>query len=29
MYLVDSLLKTNPCTYEIKDLKAGKIIGSF
>ena len=27
--IIDSVLKTNPWTYKIKDLKGEKIIGSF
>ena len=29
IFIIDSVLKTNPWTYEIKDLNGGKIIGSF
>ena len=29
IFIVDSLFKTNPWTYKIKDLNGGKIIGSF
>ena len=28
MFIINSALKTNPQTYEIKDLKGEKIIGS-
>ena len=29
IFIIDSVLKTNPWTYKIKDLNGGKIIGSF
>ena len=29
IFIIDSVLKTNPWTYKIKDLNRGKIIGSF
>ena len=29
IFIIDSVLKTNPWTYEIKDLNGEKIIGSF
>ena len=29
MFIVNSVLKTNPWTYKIKDLNKEKIIGSF
>ena len=29
IFIIDSVLKTNPWTYEIKDLNGGKIIESF
>ena len=28
-FIIDSVFKTNPWTYKIKDLKEEKIIGSF
>ena len=29
IFLIDSVLKTNPWTYKIKDLNGEKVIGSF
>ena len=29
IFIINSVLKTNPCTYKIKDLNGEKIIGSF
>ena len=29
IFIIDSVLKTNPLTYKIKDLNAEKIMGSF
>ena len=29
IFIIDSILKTNPWTYKIKDLNGEKIIGSF
>ena len=29
IFVIDSVLKTNPWTYKIKDLNVEKIIGSF
>ena len=29
IFIIDSVLKTNPWTYKIKDLNGEKIIGSF
>ena len=29
IFIINSVLKTNPCTYKIKDLDGEKIIGSF
>ena len=29
IFIIDSVLKTNPCTYKIKDLNGEKIIESF
>ena len=29
IFIINSVLKTNPCTYKIKDLNKEKIIGSF
>ena len=29
IFMIDSVLKTNPWTYESKDLNGEKIIGSF
>ena len=29
MFIIDSVFKTNPWTYKIKDLNGEKIIGSF
>ena len=29
IFVIDSVLKTNPWTYKVKDLKGEKIIGSF
>ena len=29
IFVIDSMLKTNPCTYKIKDLNKEKITGSF
>ena len=29
IFIIDSVLKTNPWTYKIKDLNGGQIIGSF
>ena len=29
IFIIDSVLKTNPWTYEIKNLNREKIIGSF
>ena len=29
MFVIDSVLKTNPETYKTKDLNGEKIIGSF
>ena len=29
MFIIDSVLKTNPWTYKIKDLNGEKVIGSF
>ena len=29
MFIIDSVLKTNPWTYKIKDLKGERIIGIF
>ena len=28
-FFFDSVLKTNPCTYKLKDLNRAKTIGSF
>ena len=29
IFIIDSVLKTNPCTYKIKDLNGERMIGSF
>ena len=29
IFIINSVLKTNPCTYKIKDLDGEKKIGSF
>ena len=29
IFIIDSVLKTNPWTYKLKDLNVEKIIGSF
>ena len=29
IFIIDSVLKNNPCTYKLKDLKGEKVIGSF
>ena len=29
IFIIDSVLKTNPCTYKIRDLNEEKIIGGF
>ena len=29
IFIINSVLKTNPCTYKIKDLNGEKIIGSL
>ena len=29
IFIIDSVLKANPWTYQIKDLNGGKIMGSF
>ena len=29
IFIIDSVLKTNPWTYKIKDLNGKKLIGSF
>ena len=29
IFIIDSVLKTNPRTYKINDLNGGKMIGSF
>ena len=29
IFIIDSVLKTNPWTYKIKDLNGEKVIGSF
>ena len=29
IFIINSALKTNPCTYKIKDLNGERIIGSF
>ena len=29
IFFIDSVLKTNPCTYKLKDLNRTKTIGSF
>ena len=29
IFTTDSVLKTNPCTYKIKDLNGEKVIGAF